>query len=200
MASTPALEAWATFVGGECSNHYSHHGDTLAPWIDVCTHEETIKSKRCWVHLFSFSLYDGVDPSTWFSFLLRNCLCSMACFTMLGRLMPGSCLVFLENCRCVYMRRPAGPLAEIFLQATTILANGAAGLLIQHSNNFIRKQGMSPASPFHLISLFRFRCDENAKIGDKMIYASSKDTIKCPSLVYHWNSKQTIRVIWITKL
>ena len=37
---------------------------------------------------------------------------------------------------------------------------------------------MSWASPFHLISLFRFRCDENAKIGDKMIYASSKDTIK----------------------
>ena len=29
-----------------------------------------------------------------------------------------------------------------------------------------------------LISLFCFRCDENAKIGDKMIYASSKDTIK----------------------
>ena len=76
------------------------------------------------------------------------------------------------------MRRPAGPLSEIFLQATTISANGAAGLLIQHSNNFIRKQGMSRASPFHLISLFRFRCDENAKIGDKMIYASSKDTIK----------------------
>ena len=76
------------------------------------------------------------------------------------------------------MRRPAGPLAEIFLQATTILAKGAGGLLIQHSNNFIRKQGMSPASPFHLISLFRFRCEENAKIGDKMIYASSKDTIK----------------------
>ena len=76
------------------------------------------------------------------------------------------------------MRKPAGPLAEVFLQATTILANGAACLLIQHSNNFIRKQGMSPASPFHLISLFRFRCDENAKIGDKMIYASSKDTIK----------------------
>ena len=75
------------------------------------------------------------------------------------------------------MRRPAGPLAEIFLQATMISANGAAGLLI-HSNNFIRKQGMSPASPFHLISLFRFRCDESAKIGDKMIYASSKDTIK----------------------
>ena len=76
------------------------------------------------------------------------------------------------------MRKPAGPLAEVFLQATTISANGAACLLIQHSNNFIRKQGMSPASPFHLISLFRFRCDENAKIGDKMIYASSKDTIK----------------------
>ena len=76
------------------------------------------------------------------------------------------------------MRRPAGPLPEIFLQATMISANGAAGLLIQHSNNFISKQGMSPASPFHLISLFRFRCDENAKIGDKMIYASSKDTIK----------------------
>ena len=37
---------------------------------------------------------------------------------------------------------------------------------------------MSRASPFHLISLFPFRCDENAKIGDKMIYASSKDTIK----------------------
>ena len=88
MASTPGLEAWATFVGGECSNHCSHHGDALAPWIDVCTHEQIIKSKRCWVHLFSFSLYDGVDPSTWFSFLLRNCLCSMACFTMLGRLMP----------------------------------------------------------------------------------------------------------------
>ena len=31
MASTPGLEAWATFVGGECSNHCSHHGDTLAP-------------------------------------------------------------------------------------------------------------------------------------------------------------------------
>ena len=76
------------------------------------------------------------------------------------------------------MRRPAGPLGEIFLQATTISANGAANLLIRHSNNFIRKQGMSRASPFHLISLFRFRCDENAKIGDKMIYASSKDTIK----------------------
>ena len=26
--------------------------------------------------------------------------------------------------------------------------------------------------------LFCFRCDENAKIGDKMIYASTKDTIK----------------------
>ena len=37
---------------------------------------------------------------------------------------------------------------------------------------------MSRASPFHLVSLFPFRCDENAKIGDKMIYASSKDTIK----------------------
>ena len=37
---------------------------------------------------------------------------------------------------------------------------------------------MSRASPFHLISLFLLRCDENAKIGDKMIYASSKDTIK----------------------
>ena len=37
---------------------------------------------------------------------------------------------------------------------------------------------MSPASPFHFISLFRFRCEKNAKIGDKMIYASSKDTIK----------------------
>ena len=76
------------------------------------------------------------------------------------------------------MRRPAGPLAEIFLQASTISANGAACLLIKHSNNFIRKQGIGRASPFHLISLFRFRCDENAKIGDKMIYASSKDTIK----------------------
>ena len=41
-----------------------------------------------------------------------------------------------------------------------------------------RDQGMSRASPAHLISLFCFRCDENAKIGDKMIYASSKDTIK----------------------
>ena len=76
------------------------------------------------------------------------------------------------------MRRPAGPLAEIFLQATTILANGAGGLLIQHSNNFIRKQGMSRASPFHLISLFLFRCPDDSTIGDKMIYASSKDTIK----------------------
>ena len=41
-----------------------------------------------------------------------------------------------------------------------------------------RDQGMSRASPAHLISLFCFRCDENAKIRDKMIYASSKDTIK----------------------
>ena len=76
------------------------------------------------------------------------------------------------------MRRPAGPLGEIFLQATTISANWAANLLIRHSNNFIRKQGMSRASPFHLISLLLFRCPEDAKIGDKMIYASSKDTIK----------------------
>ena len=76
------------------------------------------------------------------------------------------------------MRRPAGTLGEIFLQATMISANGAACFLIQHSNHFIRKQGISRASPFHFISLFRFRCDENAKIGDKMIYASSKDTIK----------------------
>ena len=37
---------------------------------------------------------------------------------------------------------------------------------------------MSRASPFHLIYLFRFRCDKNAKIGDKLIYASTKDTIK----------------------
>ena len=37
---------------------------------------------------------------------------------------------------------------------------------------------MSRASPFHLISLLLFRCPEDAKIGDKMIYASSKDTIK----------------------
>ena len=32
----------------------------------------------------------------------------------------------------------------------------------------------------HLISLFWFRCDKNAEIGEKMIYASSKDTIKKP--------------------
>ena len=37
---------------------------------------------------------------------------------------------------------------------------------------------MNRASPFHLISLLLFRCPEDAKIGDKMIYASSKDTIK----------------------
>ena len=30
----------------------------------------------------------------------------------------------------------------------------------------------------HLISLFWFRCDKNAKIGGKMIFASSKDIIK----------------------
>ena len=30
------------------------------------------------------------------------------------------------------------------------------------------------------VKIFRFlyRCDENAKVGDKMIYAASKDTIK----------------------
>ena len=149
----------------------------------------------CWVHLFNFSLYDGVHPLVLISTkeLFFAAWPDLPCWV-------GSCLVFLENCRCVYIRRPAGPLGEIFLQATTISANGAADLLIRHSNNFIRKQGMSPASPFHFISLFRFRCDENAKIGDKMIYASSKDTSKSPSLVYHWNSKQTIRVIWIKKL
>ena len=125
MASTPGLEAWATFVGGECSNHCSHHGDTLAPWIDVCTHEEIIKPKRCWVHLFNFSLYDGVHPLVLISTkeLFFAAWPALPCWV-------GSCLVFLENCRCVYMRRPAGPLAEIFLQATTISANGAAGLLI----------------------------------------------------------------------
>ena len=37
---------------------------------------------------------------------------------------------------------------------------------------------MNRASPFHRISLLLFRCPEDAKIGDKMIYASSKDTIK----------------------
>ena len=179
MASTPGLEVWATFVGGECSNHCSHHGDTLAPWIDVCTHEEIIKTKRCWVHLFNFSLYDGVHPLVLISTkeLFFAAWPALPCWV-------GSCLVFLENCRCVYMRRPAGPLGEIFLQATTrSRQTGQPAFSYKHSNNFIRKQGMSRASPFHLISLFRFRCNDDAKIGDKMIYASSKDTIKSPSLV-----------------
>ena len=41
---------------------------------------------------------------------------------------------------------------------------------------------MSRGSPVNLAGSshppFLFRCDENAKIGDKMIYASSKHTIK----------------------
>ena len=62
------------------------------------------------------------------------------------------------------MRRPAGPLADIFLRGTKISTRGA--------------QPAPLTGLAHLISLFCFRCDENAKIGDKMIYASSKDTIK----------------------
>ena len=64
----------------------------------------------------------------------------------------------------VWEVRPAGPLAEIFLGGTKISTSGAEPAQL--------------TAMAHLISHFWFRCDENATIGDKMIYASSKDTIK----------------------
>ena len=79
----------------------------------------------------------------------------------------------------LYMRRPADSLAEISLRATK------QGSLPSHINTTTILYGnkawadLAPLTKLaHLISLFCFRCDENAKIGDKMIYASSKDTIK----------------------
>ena len=65
------------------------------------------------VGYISLTLVCMMEYTLWFSFLLRNCFLQPGLLYHAG---SASCLVFLENCRCVYMRRPAAPLGEIFLQ------------------------------------------------------------------------------------
>ena len=89
---------------------------------------------------------------------LKKALCNLA----LVRFVP--CFV-TKSLFCLYEKLDRlAPLAEILLRGTKISISGAEPAQL--------------TAMVHLIFRFWFRCDENATIGDKMIYASSKDTIK----------------------
>ena len=110
----------------------------------------------------------------------------------------------LSRNSCIWEGRRTRLLRSSFEQPRS-RQTGQPAFSYKHNNNFMRKQGMSRASPINIswfISspFFVSGVTKMQRLETKWSTHLLKTPSKSPSPVYHWNSKQTMRAIRITKL